>query len=160
MTGNGFDAGDRFLQFGLPGDQPVSGDWNKDGKDTPGVLQNRKWFFDLEGDGYTGEVGQPTQIGLGGIAVSGSSSSARARQFRCVQVVLRVLAPLSPNHLQQNHLQNHLQQNHLAAIRLRSVRRLFDRLRILRNHQFKSLRLRSMLKELFRGKLQPSRSAP
>ncbi len=35
MTGNGFDAGDRFLQFGLPGDQPVSGDWNKDGKDTP-----------------------------------------------------------------------------------------------------------------------------
>ncbi|MEZ6075836.1 MAG: hypothetical protein R3C56_09215 [Pirellulaceae bacterium] len=48
LTGNGYDAGDRVLQFGLPGAQAVSGDWNGNGKDTPAVLQNNQWFFDLE----------------------------------------------------------------------------------------------------------------
>ncbi len=136
MTGNGFDAGDRFLQFGLPGDQPVSGDWNKDGKDTPGVLQNRKWFFDLEGDGYTGEVGQPTQIGLGGIAVSGSSSIGPRPTIPVRPGGPQSPAPLSPTTYNKTTYNKTTGSNPPTA-----VRRQFDRLRILRNHQFKSLRL-------------------
>lgn len=40
------------ISFGLPGDQPVMGDWNGDGKKTPGVFRNGTWVLDLTGNGF------------------------------------------------------------------------------------------------------------
>ncbi|MFO0869816.1 MAG: choice-of-anchor D domain-containing protein [Pirellulales bacterium] len=39
------------ISFGLPGDQPVMGDWNGDGRKTPGVYRNGLWILDLTGNG-------------------------------------------------------------------------------------------------------------
>lgn len=56
-----FDAGTWRLEgqaaaisFGLPGDQPVMGDWNGDGKKTPGVFRNGMWVLDETGNGFDG----------------------------------------------------------------------------------------------------------
>jgi hypothetical protein len=40
------------VSFGLPGDQPVMGDWNSDGTKTPGVFRNGTWVLDLTGNGF------------------------------------------------------------------------------------------------------------
>lgn len=40
------------ISFGLPGDQPVIGDWNGDGRETPGVYRNGIWVLDLTGNGF------------------------------------------------------------------------------------------------------------
>ncbi len=42
----------RTVSFGLPGDQPVMGDWNGDGSKTPGIYRNGTWVLDLTGNGY------------------------------------------------------------------------------------------------------------
>lgn len=53
------------ISFGLPGDQPVMGDWNGDGVKTPGVFRNGTWVLDETGDGFDG--GDPVlQFGLPG----------------------------------------------------------------------------------------------
>lgn len=56
-----YDAGNWHLDgqaaqiaFGLPGDQPVMGDWNGDGKKTPGVFRNGMWVLDETGNGFDG----------------------------------------------------------------------------------------------------------
>ncbi len=40
------------ISFGLPGDQPVMGDWNGNGTKTPGIYRNGTWVLDLNGNGY------------------------------------------------------------------------------------------------------------
>jgi hypothetical protein len=42
------------ISFGLSGDQPVMGDWNGDGKKTPGVFRNGMWVLDETGNGFDG----------------------------------------------------------------------------------------------------------
>lgn len=42
------------ISFGLPGDQPVIGDWNGDGRQTPGVFRNGTWVLDMTGNGFDG----------------------------------------------------------------------------------------------------------
>jgi len=51
-NGNGiWDDGDEYHTFGSPGVQPVTGDWNHDGKDEVGVFLNGGWRLDTNGDG-------------------------------------------------------------------------------------------------------------
>lgn len=40
------------VSFGLPGDQPVMGDWNGDGTKTPGIFRNGTWVLDVTGNGF------------------------------------------------------------------------------------------------------------
>lgn len=64
--------GERSVQFGLPGDIPIAGDWDGDGRDTIGVFRpNGGWFFlDVNKPGYNGEGA--FQFGLAGdLPVSG-----------------------------------------------------------------------------------------
>jgi hypothetical protein len=52
MNGNGtWDAGDVWYQFGAPGDVPVVGDWNGDGRTKIGVYRNGWWYLDFNGNG-------------------------------------------------------------------------------------------------------------
>jgi hypothetical protein len=39
------------IQFGRPGDRPVTGDWNGDGRSTIGVFRDGRWHLDRNGDG-------------------------------------------------------------------------------------------------------------
>ena len=53
-------AGDGILSemsywFGLPGDVPLSGDWNEDGIDNAAVYRTGWWFLDYDGEGVVGE---------------------------------------------------------------------------------------------------------
>ena len=43
--------GDRWSVFGIPGDEPVVGDWDGDGFDEVGVLRGGMWYLDLDGNG-------------------------------------------------------------------------------------------------------------
>jgi hypothetical protein len=40
------------IYFGLAGDHPVMGDWDGDGRKTPGVYRNGTWVLDLTGNGF------------------------------------------------------------------------------------------------------------
>lgn len=40
------------IHFGLHGDQPVMGDWDGDGRKTPGVFRGGKWVLDISGNGF------------------------------------------------------------------------------------------------------------
>jgi subtilisin family serine protease len=53
VNGNGlWDSGiDKSLNFGMAGDQPITGDWNGDGKVKIGVFRNGIWYLDYNGDG-------------------------------------------------------------------------------------------------------------
>jgi len=42
---------DRTFNFGIPGDIPVTGDWNGDGFTEIGVLRGNLWYLDLNGNG-------------------------------------------------------------------------------------------------------------
>lgn len=46
-----WDAGDQHFAFGLPGDQPIVGDWNGDGTLKAGVYRNGQVFLDINGNG-------------------------------------------------------------------------------------------------------------
>ncbi|MDX8551790.1 SBBP repeat-containing protein [Methanospirillum sp. J.3.6.1-F.2.7.3] len=51
-SGNGaWGTGDKTNNFGLSGDKPVTGDWNKDGKTKIGVFRGNKWYLDYNGNG-------------------------------------------------------------------------------------------------------------
>lgn len=43
-------SGDDKAQFGLPGDEPIVGDWNGDGTDDLGVIRGDVWIIDSDGD--------------------------------------------------------------------------------------------------------------
>ena len=48
---------DLILNYGLPGDKPVTGDWNNDGIDTIGIYRNGQfWLRNSNTVGY-GEIG-------------------------------------------------------------------------------------------------------
>jgi parallel beta-helix repeat protein len=67
-----FSTGDRSILFGNPGDQPLMGDWNCDGVDTPGVYRARiaRAFFtnSTQGGGTNASLyfGNPGDIALAG----------------------------------------------------------------------------------------------
>lgn len=42
------------ISFGIPGDQPVMGDWSGDGRQTPGIFRNGTWVLDMTGNGFDG----------------------------------------------------------------------------------------------------------
>ena len=42
---------DKAINFGAPGDQAISGDWNGDGKAKMGVFRNGVWYLDYNGNG-------------------------------------------------------------------------------------------------------------
>jgi hypothetical protein len=42
---------DRCYSFGLPGDIPIAGDWNGDGRDEIGVKRGLSWYLDDNGNG-------------------------------------------------------------------------------------------------------------
>ncbi len=46
-----FDPPNDAAQFGLPGAEPVTGDWNGDGRDEVGVFKDGFWYLDYDGDG-------------------------------------------------------------------------------------------------------------
>ncbi|MDX8551789.1 IPT/TIG domain-containing protein [Methanospirillum sp. J.3.6.1-F.2.7.3] len=51
-SGNGaWGTGDKTNNFGLSGDKPVTGDWNKDGKTKIGVFRGNKWYLDYNSNG-------------------------------------------------------------------------------------------------------------
>ena len=82
--------GDIFDSFGLPGDQPVIGDWTGDGRIRVGVFRNGAWYLDLNGnrkwDGVAGGDGI-FQFGLpGDIPVAGDWTGdgvTKLGVFRC-----------------------------------------------------------------------------
>ena len=53
MDGNGAwnPANDTFTYFGLPGDVPVTGDWDNTITTKIGVFRNGVWYLDMDGDG-------------------------------------------------------------------------------------------------------------
>ena len=62
----GQTAGELGYQFGLPGDIPLIGDWNGDGKDDFGTFRNNangttSFYFDVGGRGWTGQ--SPDELG-------------------------------------------------------------------------------------------------
>ena len=64
-SGNGaWGSGDTIYGFGIAGDKPVAGDWNRDGKTEIGVFRGpRNWYLDTSGDGAW-ELGD-TSYGFG-----------------------------------------------------------------------------------------------
>lgn len=50
--GPDFRSHPNTVSFGLSGDQPVLGDWNGDGTNTPGIFRNGTWVLDIEGNGF------------------------------------------------------------------------------------------------------------
>jgi subtilisin family serine protease len=61
---------EQVVEFGLPGDTPLAGDWNRDGRDEAAVVRYNPtrggfdWYFDLNRDGYLAE--QVLDFGLPG----------------------------------------------------------------------------------------------
>jgi hypothetical protein len=53
----------RTFAFGLRGDIPIAGDWDHDGRDTPGLFRNGTWFFRV---GSFPSPYQTTQFGAAG----------------------------------------------------------------------------------------------
>ena len=45
-----WDDSDVYFAFGLPGDEPVTGDWNDNGIDDIGVFRDGLWFLDADGN--------------------------------------------------------------------------------------------------------------
>src|SRR5262249_25955399 len=46
-----YNPEDRFRPFGVPGDQPVAGDWSGNGQTRIGVFHNGIWYLDLNNNG-------------------------------------------------------------------------------------------------------------
>ena len=45
------DLIDHVFHYGVPGDKPITGDWNGDGIATIGVFRDGVWYLDTDGDG-------------------------------------------------------------------------------------------------------------
>ena len=50
LSGNSPGFAEIVDSFGLPGDQPVMGDWTGDGRIRVGVFRNGEWYLDLNGN--------------------------------------------------------------------------------------------------------------
>jgi hypothetical protein len=90
LSGDSPAFGDVFDTFGLPGDQPLIGDWTGDGRIRVGVFRNGAWYLDLNGnrkwDGVAGGDGI-FQFGLAGdLPVAGDWTGdgvTKLGVFRC-----------------------------------------------------------------------------
>jgi len=73
--------------FGLPGDQPVAGDWTGSGTVSIGIFRGGAWYFDLNNDGAFESNEGPFYFGLpGDKAIVGDwtgSGSTKVGVFRC-----------------------------------------------------------------------------
>jgi hypothetical protein len=69
-----------ILNFGLPGDLPVAGDWDGDGRDSVGVFRpsNAMWYLTNERSGQPGVTGGILNFGLpGDLPVAGDWNGDR-----------------------------------------------------------------------------------
>jgi hypothetical protein len=89
---NAFDAGDKVTFFGLPGDQPVAGDWDGTGIVRIGVFRKGLWYLDLNNNGqWDGAAGGDGLFAFGltdDIAVAGDwngDGRTKLGVFRCPQ---------------------------------------------------------------------------
>jgi uncharacterized repeat protein (TIGR01451 family) len=77
----------KFRYFGLPGDQPVAGDWLGTGVFSFGVFRAGAWYFDLNNNGQFDANEGPFFFGLpGDAAIVGDwtgSGSTKVGVFRC-----------------------------------------------------------------------------
>ena len=87
LEGDG-GIGEKSFWFGLPGDVPVTGDWNEDGIDNAAVYRTGQWFFDFDNEGVVGEktfwFGMPTDLPVAGRwhgSASGSSEGGNSGFF-------------------------------------------------------------------------------
>jgi len=82
-----FDVTAKFRSFGLPGDQPVAGDWTGTGVIRIGVFRQGAWYFDLNNNGQFDAGEGPFFFGLpGDTAIVGDwtgSGSTKVGVFRC-----------------------------------------------------------------------------
>ena len=80
LSGDG-GVGEKSFWFGLPGDVPVSGDWNEDGNDDAAVYRAGEWFFDQDGEGGIGEnsfwFGLPTDRPVSGLWPGSASDDSQ-----------------------------------------------------------------------------------
>lgn len=60
------DLIDHVFHYGVPGDVPVTGDWNGDGIRQIGVFRDGQWNLDLDGDGRFTEVDATATFGQAG----------------------------------------------------------------------------------------------
>jgi len=77
LNDNGhWDAGsDQTTAFGLvPGDKPVVGDWNGDGKSERGIYRGGTWYLDLNGNGKWD--GEPTDQIISGFGTASDTPVA------------------------------------------------------------------------------------
>src|SRR5690606_26568688 len=59
------DLIDHVFHYGVPGDYPVTGDWNGDGIATIGIYRGGVWILDTDGDGRITDVDQQVEFGSG-----------------------------------------------------------------------------------------------
>jgi hypothetical protein len=80
----------KFRFFGLPGDQPVAGDWLGTGIVSLGVFRAGAWYFDLNNNGVFDANEGPFYFGLAGdTAIVGDwngSGTTKVGVFRCPTV--------------------------------------------------------------------------
>ncbi|MEX0642795.1 MAG: SdrD B-like domain-containing protein [Pirellulales bacterium] len=60
------DLIDHVFHYGVPGDVPITGDWNGDGTRQIGVFSDGEWQLDLNGDGRFTEVDATIAFGAAG----------------------------------------------------------------------------------------------
>ena len=65
------DLIDHVFHYGVPGDRPVTGDWNGDGIATIGLFRDGVWTLDTNGDGRLTDADAIAQFGEEGIPVIG-----------------------------------------------------------------------------------------
>lgn len=58
------DLIDHVFHYGVPGDKPVTGDWNGDGIATIGVFRSGVWQLDVDGDGRFTEADIRAEFGI------------------------------------------------------------------------------------------------
>lgn len=58
------DLIDHVFHYGVPGDKPVTGDWNGDGIATIGVFRSGVWQLDVDGDGRFTEADIRAEFGV------------------------------------------------------------------------------------------------
>jgi hypothetical protein len=80
-------ANTTLASFGLPGDQPVAGDWMGTGVVSVGIFRNGAWYFDLNNDGQFETNEGPFYFGLpGDTAIVGDwtgTGTTKVGVFRC-----------------------------------------------------------------------------
>src|SRR5690606_5602680 len=60
------DLIDHVFHFGVPGDVPITGDWNGDGIRTIGVFRDGTWYLDIDGYGRCADAERVAQFGQRG----------------------------------------------------------------------------------------------